>query len=102
MHRLFRHFAVIRYLFILDASSSEVHQDLIHGQPMQPRRESGITAKTSCFTEKLYENFLRQILCLRSVIRHAHRQAKGPSMIPLINNFESSQISISGELTQLK
>src|SRR5215211_3248082 len=66
MNGLLGHLTVVGDLFILYAAPAEVHQHLIDRQSVKPGRECGVAAETSCFSEQLYENFLREIFSFRS------------------------------------
>src|SRR5688572_7121947 len=70
-HNLYRSITFFSCTFKLNASFSEVHQDLIDSQTVQPGGESRLSAKASDFAKQLNERFLRKVLRLGDVLCHA-------------------------------
>jgi hypothetical protein len=50
--------------------TSEVHESGIHCYAVEPGRESGFASEGREFSEGLDECFLRQIVCIRRIVRH--------------------------------
>lgn len=100
--RLLRHLAVFGHFFVLYAAAAEMHQDLIDGQPMEPRRKCGIAAETAYFTEKLYENFLRQVFSLSLAVGHSKAEGVGAPMIALIDKLESCKVPARRKAAKVK
>src|SRR5687768_2292009 len=100
VYGLLRHFSIVGDLFVLNASPPEVHQHLVYGQTMKPGGKCRIAAETSGLSEKLDEDFLGQILGLRCVVCHPHRQTECTTVITLVDDLKGGQVSACSELTQ--
>ena len=49
----------------------KMHQSGVHCDPMEPRRKSRLAAECGKFSESLNERFLRQVVGIGGVVRHA-------------------------------
>ena len=97
---LYRRFAIVRRLLHLDAAFAEVHQDLVDGQPVQPRGKGRLTTKASNFSKELNEDFLCEVFSLRDIAGHSQTQRINPAIMPLIKLLEGCHIALSGFLGQ--
>ena len=97
-----RRFAFFSRLFKLNGPLAEMHQDLVYGHSMQPRRERRVAAETAYFSIKLNEDILCKILGLESVLQHAQTDRVNAAMMPLIYFLKGSHIAASGSLRELK
>src|SRR5688572_11767568 len=81
---------------------SEVHENLVNRQTMEPGSERGVTSKTTDLAIKLYKNVLSKIFCLVGVLEHAQTDRINPAVVPLIDLFEGDHISRRRCLRQFK
>jgi len=92
---------LFRRLFETDALLAEVHQDVIDGQPVQPRGEGGLTAEASYLAKELNKDILGQIFRFRRVGDHAEAEAVDPSVVSLIEQFKGPHIAGGRRLRQI-
>ena len=93
-------FTVVCRLFHLDAALAEMHQDLVNGQPMEPRREGGFATKAANFSKELNEDFLREVFCLRDIAGHAQAQRVDPAIMSLVKLLEGHHVALSSFLRE--
>src|SRR5687768_7852777 len=77
-------FAILGCLLHAHAAFAEVHQHLIYGEPVEPGRKSGFSAKTADFSKELYEDLLCEIFSLRDVSGHAQAERVNAAIMALV------------------
>src|SRR5436190_5486954 len=76
--RIFRAFYDLNWSFAIfsrglhaDSPFSEVHENLIDREPMEPGSKSGLAPKTPNLSKELDENLLSKIFSFRNTPRHS-------------------------------
>ena len=79
-------------------SLAKMHQDGVHGHPMQPGGKTGIAAEGPDLSKKPQEYLLCEILGFAGVFQHAQTDAEHSLAVNLVKVFESRGIAILGPL----
>jgi len=95
-----RRFTVVCRLFHLDAALAKMHQDLVDGQSVQPRRKGGFPAKAANFSKELNEDFLCEVFCLRDIAGHAQAQGVNPTIMPLVKLLKGHHVALRSFLRE--
>jgi hypothetical protein len=98
---LVRGFAVLSRVFHAHSTFAEMHQHLVDGEAVKPRRESGLAPKTTDFSKELYEDLLSEIFSLRDISGHPQAERINATIMALEKLLESSHVSLGGFLSQL-
>ncbi len=92
--------AVFRGLFHTHAAFAKVHQNLIDGETVQPRRKGRLAAKASYFSKELDEDLLRQVFGLRDALRHSQAEGINATVMTLVKLLEGLHIAFGSPLRQ--
>src|SRR5258706_13600914 len=101
LNGLLRHPAVLAGALVFHAPASEMHQNLVDRQPVQPRRKRRIAAKTADLAKKLDKNFLREVFGLGLAAGHPQAEAVSAAVIPLVDQLKSREITASRQTAKI-
>src|ERR1700752_3529163 len=96
-----RCFAIFSCLFQTHSPLAEVHQHLIHRQPVQPGSKSRFAPETTNFSKELDENLLSEVFGFRNIPGHSQAEGILATIEALIKILESPHFSVGCFLRQL-
>src|SRR5688500_2558910 len=81
---LSRRFPVFSGLLHAHSAFAEMHEHLIHGQPVQPGSKSGFSPETTNLSKELNEDLLCEIFSLRDIVGHSEAQRINATIMALV------------------
>jgi hypothetical protein len=78
-----------------------MHQYYVDGQPVKPRRKSGLTAKRPNLSVKLQERFLSQILGFGCIRSHPQAQRVDSPLMLVVQALERLSVTLFGPLDEI-
>ena len=91
---------VIRCCFHSHSAFTEVHQNLVDGEPMKPGRKGRLTPEASNFSKELYEDLLSEVLRLRHITGHSQAERVNATIMAPVKLLKGIHLPLSGSLSQ--